>query len=481
MPTLVSRAVLVVLILASSTLAAQPAIKTSGDKSADDNSSGSLLTPPNKVGDKTLDDWIKLIPADDPSTRTKAILASLEFGDASSKAIPAYLNRLHDGDISPRVKAVFALRAVPLVKKEDEKNDRKKKEVAKKITVALCARLRAAEGREPATPVRYEILQTLARFGEEEGETMVPALVDSSHDIGSWEIRLMAVQMLAQVARKAAKTGDDPNSRQIINKATDAFLARMGATGISESAHEVKLAAVCALGSLGRPDSSHFQRVFEALTAATHTSNRTYAIWAYAGLVAMDDTNNSGKNPALNQIAMFLSPANSHSLELRCVAAQALGALGERAKPRFVQLLSYVNEKEDPAMVGSVTAALCQIDPKSERALPALLELLKSDKKHILVACGAIAFVARDKPSVAEEFIPLLSHKDVEVIAAACTTIAQIGHLNPKVIEELGKLHATNEAKGRAGSDEESQKARGLAELFKETLDVVKQPKPKAK
>src|SRR5438067_7836714 len=84
-------------------------------------------TPPEitEVGGKKLDDWIKDLGNSDPSVREEAIRAVALFPNAN-KAVPALLERLHDSDESPRVKAAQALAIIKI-------DDDKKAEVAKKL------------------------------------------------------------------------------------------------------------------------------------------------------------------------------------------------------------------------------------------------------------------------------------------------------------------------------------------------------------
>src|SRR5689334_15008363 len=79
--------------------APKPTIKTNPNAS-------SVIT---EVAGRTFEQWKADLKHPDPSTRAEAILAITYFGPLTAEAVPALIDRCHDRDASPRVKAIIAL------------------------------------------------------------------------------------------------------------------------------------------------------------------------------------------------------------------------------------------------------------------------------------------------------------------------------------------------------------------------------------
>ncbi len=120
---------------------------------------------------------------------------------------------------------------------------------------------------------------------------------------------------------------------------------------------------------------------------ARTVENKPLSIWAYASLVALDDENKG--NEALVAIAKFLKP--DHKLEHRAEAAQALGALGKRAKKRIPSLIAMLDDKEAVAVSGAC-AALTQIGDPSDKVVDALVRVAQH-KDRFRSAPAIIALV----------------------------------------------------------------------------------------
>src|SRR5207247_831049 len=105
-------------------------------------------------------------------------------------------------------------------------------------------------------------------------------------------------------------------------------------------------------------------------TVNTPEANRPLAIWAYTGLVAMEDGDNS--QTALNAVAKFRSSKN---VELRVQAAHALGALGKKAKGKLPVVLAMLQDPEVVVIQGAC-AALVNIGETGDEVVRPLLDLL---------------------------------------------------------------------------------------------------------
>src|SRR3954447_26013794 len=69
---------------------------------------------PSKIAGKSLDEWKKELTIEDASRRAQAIVAIAQFGEAASSCVPAIVDRLTDKDVSPRARALGALRVIPV-------------------------------------------------------------------------------------------------------------------------------------------------------------------------------------------------------------------------------------------------------------------------------------------------------------------------------------------------------------------------------
>jgi HEAT repeat protein len=350
------------------------------------NPGGSITT----FNGKTIDEWIRQMSDDDPSKRTMAVLAVVNFGNASSRAVKALLARVqNDPDTSPRIKAVMALRLVAV-------HDDEAREIAKQLAQKVHST--AAPPRvEMQSAVRYECLLTLGRFIEDANpEEVLPSLIGGIQDRGSWEIRQLSIHLLTRVARKGRSGPDE--------KAVRALLQALP----KEPTQQVKMDLVCALGSMGKPsDRMLLGDVVTMLKSASTSNNKVYAVWAFAGLVAMED---EVSKESLMMLAQFV-PARDRSgyprsLEVRSQAAQALGALGTRAKGAVPTLVAQLADHET-LVVSGACVALAQIGDKNDKVIDAM--------------------------------IPLLSDKDPVRVTAALSALVHLGHLNPKVIAALEK------------------------------------------
>ena len=319
---------------------------------------------PTTMGGKTLKEWKVELTSKDAGKRADAIIAIAGFGDANHDCVPALLERMHDDDVSPRVRAVIAMRLVAV----DEKD-------VSKVVNALVARLDRAK--EAQAIVRLEAAVSLKRFvGEPALNNAVPGLTKGTLDKSSWEIRHHCVSALWRIGREQ-KSGADA-------AIFEALLAVLN----FERTYLVRIETLQGLGTLGRPnDPALLNKLAARLTVFSKSETKPYAIWAFTALVGMQD--GKASEASLSQISKFLT--KNHPLESRIQAASALGSLGTRAKSRVPMLVAMLNDPETTA-VWAACNALGSIGEAKETVVDALMKLVE-DKDPSRCAAGVTALV----------------------------------------------------------------------------------------
>jgi hypothetical protein len=244
-----------------------------------------------------------------------------------------------------------------------------------------------------------EATATLSRFIADCGPA-VPALIVGTMDKSSWEIRHNCIALLW-------RTGVETVVKEGINTHSDGRITEALLTCLRNAkTYQEKLETIQGLGAMGKPSSPGLlQRVVSELSLCTNArskDNRPLSIWAFAGLVAMDEGESSAG--ALHKLAQFLK---SPELETRIQAATALGALKGRAKKRVPDLLAMLRDKE-PAAIGA--------------------------------ACNALGMIGDTSDTVVDPLIEMLAHKDPAHAATAVTTLAALKQNNTRVLTALEKL-----------------------------------------
>jgi HEAT repeat protein len=424
---------------------AQPARRpdqkqTRGDSSLSTNPS-STSTGPKTHGGKTLEQWKKELTHADASRRALAIIAIVTFGDEAKSAVPMLIDRIKDPDLSPRGKAILALRMITI----DDRD-------VPRVVDALAGRL--WKRNEDQAIIRYEAAVSLRRFANDAAPA-IPALINGTLDRSCWEIRHMCASTLWRAALGTGKLNKSPEPVKPPTKPVKpvrpvkpvkpvkpltpapadsrglAIKALMDILRNPKETYQTRLEAVHGLGALGKPaDSALLQAEIELLSTCTttrSTENKPLAIWAYASLVVLG--NNTVGDDALSAIARHLKP--EYSLEIRSQAAQALGALGDRAKSRIGALIAMLNDKEAVAVSGACTA-LAQIGDKSDKVIDGLLQVAQ--------------------------------HKDPYRAAPAIIALVNMKATNTRVLEGLEKV--------RANKDTHED----LLKLTKHAIDELKKP-----
>ena len=311
---------------------------------AQTSSSGTSNIPPKEISGKTLKEWIKDIRSSDPSVRQNAISTVAMFGKAAGEAGPAVIDALRDRDASCRVYAVLALgNLVPVLRNQD----------APKAVSALCISL----NKDVQAVVRFHSANALGTFGPNAREA-IPALVTQLKDVASWEIRRAVIGALANIA---IDTKYGPDSRAV-KAIAGVLLGNPGpyGTGSYESSSQVRLQAVIALGSMGRPiNPLDWKLVLDALQAASKDRDRGIVIWAHAAQMTLDKITEDG----LSYIARNLKGGD---VQAKVNAARALAALGSGAKSRVPELIECL-EDSDPYVVATAIGALSDLEAATTR------------------------------------------------------------------------------------------------------------------
>ena len=339
---------------------ALPAHSLSAEKAKSEptqSSSSSKYDWPDTVAGKTLEQWIKELKHADPSVRENAVRTLHLFGPRASKAIPDIIHMTgSDYDVSLRVNGCIALMTLEIDKKDE--------------AAAVQALVKQLTD-NPQAVVRLHAAMALGRF-KEGAKAAIPGLIAATRDRGSWEIRKAAVGSLARVSKDKV-TGPDP-------RATAALL-----DALKDYGAKVRLEAVMALGSMGKPASEMTrQTVMRALQNELRDRDPTIGVWCYVGMMALDRM----ADTYLAEIIKFLKKGD---VPTRTHAARALGMVGPEVKKQMPRkkvdelVTALVSALKDPeASVAEMAAwslgeSAQSFDPGDE-ATSVLTELTKNEK-----------------------------------------------------------------------------------------------------
>jgi HEAT repeat protein len=339
------------------------------------------MSTPTEVGGKTLTQWKVDLTSGDPYVRADAIQAVVHFGPGAGEAVPLLVQRCQDRDVSPRTKAVIALRLVRAADKDRPK-----------VIDALSQRLwTGLSGSETESIVRYEAARGLLFYasldnGPEQVRRVLGAVAKAAEDPRCCEARLLCLQIL-RLAGHDKTTGPDA-------RATNALLK-----ALRDPTGKVRLEAILGLGAMGRPrDPVLLGKVVSALQQVlTSRAPRAHLMWAHVGLLAMDD---KLADSSLKALARYL---DSSDMTVRAEAAHVLGAIGPQAKKYVPTLLKHLSDKEPVAV--SVSAALVGIKDTSGPVLDGLIKQLE--------------------------------RKEPAVVAAACLAMGELGVSNQQMLKAL--------------------------------------------
>jgi hypothetical protein len=401
-------------------------------ESSPNSSTRPLPSGPKTFGGKTLEQWKREATHHDASRRAMAIIAITTFGDEAKSAVPLLIGRIKDPDLSPRGKAILALRIIAV-------DDQDVPRVVEALATRLSRNPYSQQLIESQAIIRYEAAVSLRRFADDAAPA-IPALINGAHDLSCWEIRHMCVSILWRAAMGNNKLPKPPKppepkksnppsktrpgkSRNSERSTTPTLVAPadpratvikalLAVMGRPNETYHTRMEAVHGLGALGRPSDPALLRAeieqLEKYARTTSSENKPLAIWSYASLVALGDDNKGDE--ALVAIAKFLKP--DHKLEHRAEAAQALGALGKRAKKRIPSLVAMLDDKEAVAVSGACTA-LTQIGDSSDKVVTALVRVAQhKDPFRAAPAIIALVNLKANTPAVLDALEKVRVNKD---------------------------------------------------------------------
>jgi HEAT repeat protein len=325
--------------------------------------------PPAEVEGKTLAAWRHDLTSPDASTREQAIRAILLFGIPTSDLVTILLDRCRDKDTSPRVRAVMAFQVMSLRKDDYER-----------IAVRMGEMLRS----DPEVVVRYQAAVVLLRFGEY-ARPAVATLAFRTTDPQAFEVRHVCVMALSVAGRTA--NGPDPRASEALITASKDPTAR------------VRLEAVMALGTMGRPMDSTLQgKIDRALRARLMDTDKSVAIWAHASQMLFEGkATDAGVKPVIKGLT-------DPDMHVRLQSAKAVG------------VLTYM-------------------DPKPTAAIPALIDMIRSkDHPEALAAIWALGQFGDPGAKAREALKDFVDGKDGEesVKEAARAALEKMKGIKPK-------------------------------------------------
>lgn len=308
---------------------------------------GSMM---QKVGGRTIDQWIAEIPSKDRSRGELAIRAVQMFDPQSAqRAVPAIIKELRKNsssniiDTSIRLNGVMALGEIlSAVKSPDPA-------LLQEAVVILTRMLRDSQ-----TIVKYRTCLALAKLGP----AALPAaneLMGLLNDRSTWETRQAAATALGTLGYN--KTAG-PDTR---------ILTALYKTLTTDSASRVRLAAIQAFTFLGPPrEPVQRQNVEKALAwVALHDPDLTVRLWCHMAIMGLDGKVDPQR---VTQIGKLLETEDS---QVRLQTIQALNALGTDARSEIPRLITALDD-DDKMVSGAAIMALANMKRWSEPAVPRL-------------------------------------------------------------------------------------------------------------
>jgi HEAT repeat protein len=346
------------------------------------------------IGGRTLEQWVKDLKHPDPTHRSRAVVAIVQFGEEASQYIPDLVKLLHDPDASPRIKTIVALRMMYIPKAH-------RSLVIKELGRCLVSLTSQSIH-------RYEAVKTLMNFGplvDDEREVIMD-LVQNLASPSTYELRSLCIDALL-TAGPDPKNGPDA-------RVTDALILR--ATPSREPAEEVRYKAVMALGALGRPQKlENLTKVINILkTPANYRSpNKVIRIWSHVGLMALDDKLISDKE--LKAIAENLKDPDS---VIKANAAIALGALRDKAHAYVGDICAMAKREKDPMVRMAVAQSLARMGNKGQNVIKTLVSIVEdADRKNVsaaLAACSALKELGVNDAQVTQSLETLAKQPSLE-------------------------------------------------------------------
>jgi hypothetical protein len=336
---------------------------------------GSQETSSETFGGRTFEQWRKEMTHEDSSRRGEAIMSILNFGPKTAgKAVPDFVQRLHDRDVGARTNACMALRVVHV-----------DAEHVNRVVDALAGRIVPGPfpDYESQAVVRYHAALTLLRFAPSAGPVASKVLI-GLHDTTAYLVRKTCAAILWRIAvngtGKDGKGGPDP-------KIVQGLLDWMQ----FEKTYHVRLEILQGLGAVSKPADMRLQaRMVSDLTKYATSQNKALAIWAYAALVS--HTQGPAHERALKTIASYL---HSKDTDTKIQAVMALGGLGKKARNQVPAVKELLQREKDNALIvqGACIALSLMADANDNAVVEALLDLLKQTNPPHKAAAAVKAIV----------------------------------------------------------------------------------------
>lgn len=401
------------------------------------------------------EDEIAQLTADlkDASPRVRAHAAHVlgSLGAAGRPAVEALVSLAADPEPVVRREAVQALLEI---------------RPGPKVTIPLIKKLLADA--DPA--VRMRILNTLANVGK----PAVPGLIEALKDE---EAGKFACLVISEIGPDAAECGPALVERLKAEKLPEVRHQLMMALGAIESEVGVpvlveefadpestnKVVAAFALGRIGPAAKAGVKVLSESLADKKDPVLKAVSAWALVRILPEDaavkdksvevlaeslmSENALARTAAMRALADIrpgpdkVMPAIQRHLAGQDAAAaeeslHLLAAMGPPAVPALIKTL------ERPEFRALTASILGYIGPAAKDAVPALVEIAKTDKNHearreALLALGGIGGSPELIVPVA---VAALADRDSKLVVAACFTLAKLGPAAKDAVPALTKL-----------------------------------------
>lgn len=313
-----------------------------------------------RIGGKTIDEWIQEIPSKDRSRGENAIRTVVLFGPKQSqKAAPRIILELkkhdryrHPVDASIRINASQALGDILA---DGNKSDPK--------LVAAAVYYLNQMLRDSQVSVKYHAALSLGKIGPAAAGT-IPTLIECLRDRSTWEIRQAAALALGRVSRNKKKGPD--------LRALDALY---GASKV-DAASQVRLAAIQSLAYLGPPPSPQHRRIVrQKLDEVSNTDpDDTVRLWAHMAVMSI-----SGEiDPA--RVRFIGRLIGSGELPVKIQAIKAIGAIGLKAKNELPTLIGALDDPE-PVVAAWAMMSIQEMKRFGEDAVTKLQQIASNKKK----------------------------------------------------------------------------------------------------
>jgi HEAT repeat protein len=306
------------------------------------------------------------------------------FGEKSEELVPVLAKiATHDGDASPRAKAVMALGMMGIRRTDVQR-------VVKALGTCVAHDSEAA--------IRYLAAKALIRLGPDAREVVGDLAVGVG--IGrTFELREMCI-------RAIMAAGVDPKKGPE-TRVTDALLTRLTVPG---EAALVRLEAVIALGALGRPQNpGKYTQVISALKKFERHPSKALRIWSHVSLMALDE---KVDDKYLKIIAGFLGDTEA---DTRVQAINAMGALRSKSHAYLSDILKILDKDKDMSVMEASCNALGRMGDKSDKVKKSLIKCTTLDSEEtipvVLAACQGLAQLRVNSPDVMKALNNVLDHK----------------------------------------------------------------------